>query len=157
MHSRSGIRGKLGALGEDWLVATVFWFHGEINAAVLSPLINCLLANEGFFLKGSYFLNQWSLQEITINIVTISHLFPLWFSKMLTTLNVPKKIKIRNTMKRNNWTHFPVALFHPPRENAMCSPTSALILDRLTRHRLTFCQTYQKHSQFEQYLICLDL
>lgn len=70
---------------------------------------------------------------------------------MLTTPNVPKKIKIRNTMREiigliSQW-HSSI----PPGKNAMCSPTSTLILDRLTWHRLTFCQTYQKHSQFAQY------
>lgn len=47
-----------------------------------------------FLTKCFYFLNQWSSQEITINILTISYLFPLCFLEMLTTNNVPEKIKI---------------------------------------------------------------
>ena len=85
-HSESGICGKQGASGEKLMCSHSFlvsWWNR--CKPFSSPLINYSLANEGFFLKGSYFLNRWSHQEIIINILTISHLFPLWILKVLTT------------------------------------------------------------------------
>lgn len=100
-HSESGICGKQGASGEKLTCSHSFLVSWWNRCKPFSSLlINCSLANEGFFLKGSYFFNQWSCQEIIINILTISYLFPLWILKVLTTTNIPEKIKIKNMVKR---------------------------------------------------------
>ena len=148
-HSESGICGKQGASGEKLMCSHSFlvsWWNW--CKPFSSPLINCSLANEGSFLKGSYFLNQWSRQEITINILTISHLFPLWILKVLTTTNIPEKIKTKNTVKRTNSTQnetstqndFPMVLAHPTRAKCHMSSASAPAW-LLTWHTITFSQT----------------